>query len=113
MTTKPANITLDDVLETSRAIVNHKASRGAIGVSVDQVVAMAHSVCGLDDVARLAAEYFATRERMFAAGAAGDVEGEQAADDQLDDIDAELTGALGALGYLTLVEQEAPDGPRN
>lgn len=104
--TPTSDVTLDDVLAGARAIVNHKSSRGAIGASVRLVHAMAHTVCGLDDVARLAGEYFATRERMFQAGKSGDVAGEQIADDQLDELDAELSGALAALGYLNLVSKE-------
>lgn len=105
---QPVIVTLDEVRATARAIVNHKSTRGALGVSVHHVIALAHTVCALDDVARLSAERIAARDQMFRAGTAGDVAGEQAADDHLDEIELELADALTALGFLP-TEQESTD----
>ncbi|GLK85718.1 hypothetical protein [Ancylobacter defluvii] len=106
-----ATITLDQVLDTARAVVNHKSTRPAIGVPVTHTVAMAHTVCGLDDIAKLAADLLAASAKHAAAGAAGDIDAEVAALEQLSDIEAELTGSLQALGYLTLTtKQEADHG---
>ncbi|MFD2033103.1 hypothetical protein ACFSKM_27855 [Ancylobacter dichloromethanicus] len=97
---QPVIVTLDEVRATARKIVNHTSTREAFGVSVHHIIALAHTVCALDDVARLSAEYFATRDQMGRAGAAGDVAGEQSADDLLDEIELELADALMALGFL-------------
>lgn len=109
MSEAPKHAPLPEVLATARRIVNHNTSRGAIGVPVTHITGMAHALCALADVATSAAEYMATRERMFAAGAAGDPAAESAADDELEQIDADLTGSLLALGFLTIKPQETND----
>lgn len=104
---KPVIVTLDQVRATARTIVNHQSTRGALGVSVHHIIALAQTVCALDDIAKAAAEWIATREWMLDAVAGSDAY--QAADDELNEIDAELTSALAALGYLTTPEQETTD----
>lgn len=107
MSETPKHAPLPEVLATARRIVNHNTSRGAIGVPVTQIIGMAHALCALADVATSAAEYFATRERMFDAIAGSDAY--RAADDELEQIDVDLTGSLLALGFLTLKPQETND----
>lgn len=103
--TAPIIVTLDQVRETARRIVNHQSSRGAIGVSVHHVMAMAHALCALDDIARLAAESAAARAGMLRAGVPGDAGGEHAADERLTEIEAELHAELMTLGFIS-TEQE-------
>ncbi|QFR32415.1 hypothetical protein [Ancylobacter sp. TS-1] len=98
--TAPIVVTLDQVRETARRIVNHQSSRGAIGVSVHHVMAMAQALCALDDIARLAAESAATRAEMHRAGVSGDAAGVHAADDRLTEIEAELHAELMTLGFI-------------
>lgn len=102
----PVIVTLDQVRATARDIVNQDGTRRAIGVSVHHVLAMAHMVCALDDIARLSAEYVTARDAMFQAGKSGDAAAEHAADDRLAEIDADLRAGLTALGFLTSTDQE-------
>lgn len=109
MSDAPKHAPLDEVLATARAIVNHKGTRGAIGVPVTHVIGMAHALCALHDIADSAAEMLAARERMFRAGKACDSQAEHAADDEREHHEAELAVGLAALGLLTLIEQETND----
>lgn len=108
----PIIVTIEEVREAARKVVNHKSTRGALGVSTLHVWALAHAFCALDDIARLSAELFRTRDAMAAAGRAGDFKAEHCADDRLDEIEVELTDALVALGFNAhhQAAQEAKDG---
>ncbi|CAA0130199.1 Uncharacterised protein [Starkeya nomas] len=109
MSEAPQHATLAEVLATARTIVNHKSSRGAIGVPVTHIAGMAHALCALHDIAMSAAEMLAASERMFVAGKGGDFRAEQAADDDRRHHENELTDGLLALGLLTLAPQETND----
>lgn len=109
MSDAPKHAPLDEVLATARAIVNHKGTRGAIGVPVTHVIGMAHALCALHDIADSAAEMLAAGERMSQAGKAGDIPAEQAADDDRQHHENELTDGLVALGLLTFVTRETND----
>lgn len=105
----PVIVTLDQVRATARDIVNHEGTRRAIGVSVHHVLAMAHTVCALDDIARLSAEYLTARDAMFQPGASSDGAANLAAHYRLQEIVADLHAELTALGFLTSPEQEKTD----
>lgn len=107
MSEAPKHAPLDEVLATARAIVNHKSTRGAIGVPVTHVVGMAHALCALHDIAESAAEMLAASERSGQAATRGDVDTEVAEVETYKHHEAELADGLIALGFLTLVEQEA------
>lgn len=98
---------LDEVLATARAIVNHKGTRGAIGVPVNHVIGMAHALCALQDIANSAAEMLAASERSGLAATRGDLDAEVAEVETYKHQEAELADGLIALGLLTLVEKEA------
>lgn len=104
----PVIVTIDQVRATARDIVNQEGTRRAIGVSVHHILAMAHTVCALDDIARLSAEYLTARDAMVRAEA-GDAGAERAADDRRAQIEADLHAGLTALGFLSSPEQEKTD----
>lgn len=107
MSDAPKHTSLPEVLAKAREIVNSNGRRGAISVSVSHLVGMAHALCALHDSAVSAAEMLAASERQHRAGKSGDIPAEQAADDDRQHHENELTEGLIALGFLTLVEQEA------
>ncbi|RTL99752.1 hypothetical protein EJV44_04535 [Ancylobacter aquaticus] len=109
MSDAPKHAPLPEVLAKAREIVNSNGRRGAIGVSVSHLVGMAHALCALHDSAVSAAEMLAAGERMYRAGKAGNAPAEQAADDDRQHHENELTDGLIALGLLTLVTQETND----
>lgn len=105
----PVIVTLDEVRATARDIVNHDGTRRAIGVSVHHVLAMAHTVCALDDIAKAAAEYFTARAAMSPAGVPFDDAASAAAVERLQQSAADLCAGLAALGFLNSSDQEKTD----
>lgn len=104
----PVIVTLDEVRATARDIVNHDGTRRAIGVSVHHVLAMAHTVCALDDIAKAAAELIKEAGRHRAASVSGDIDVEVSALEDMAGNEATLADALMALGFLS-PEQETTD----
>ena len=83
-----------------------KSKRAAIGLSVTDTRDMARAVLDIDAVAQLAGSYFAIRDEMVAAGLAGEVAEEHAADDRLQLAEDLLIKRLAALGYVTIEHAE-------
>ncbi|CAA0128966.1 Uncharacterised protein [Starkeya nomas] len=108
-----APISMMTIIDGARAAAEAvmASERKAIGLSVSDTRDLAQAFLAIDALARLAADYLAVREEMFAAGMAGDAAGESAADDKLDEIEPKLTERFVELGYLFFhPEQEAHDG---
>ncbi|CAA0130249.1 Uncharacterised protein [Starkeya nomas] len=110
MSEAPQHATLAEVLATARTIVNHKSSRGAIGVPVTHIAGMAHALCALHDIAMSAAEMLAASERSGLAADRDDIDTEVAEVEVSIRHQNDLTDGLLALGLLTLAPQEATDG---
>lgn len=91
---KPANarkrpdVTFDEVIKTARDITKDPTARAITLVPATKIAAMAATVTCLDDIAVLAAKLLLAKPEQTDAARTG------------------LAGALGALGYLTLVAKE-------